>query len=226
MFDRIFVINLNRRQDRWEQFRRMLPSNWPFSDPERWTAVDGTAVNIPSWYRCTRGSWGCLQSHLGIWREQIKKKWQSVLVLEDDVVFTRDAVAVMLRTMEMVSDDWDQIYFGGQHLDTNEHPPEVVVQDSLIRCRYVNRTHAYAIRLPFARVAKKAISGPSKRPPIKQQVDYRLGELHMQERYHIYAPWRFCCGQARGYSDVCYSRPGSLRGKHVVEQFWNRFPIV
>ena len=222
MFDRTFVINLDRRPDRWNEFLQRFPADWPFAEPERWSAVDGSLCDIPAWFHGGAGAWGCLQTHLDIWRLQVQSRWDAVLVLEDDAVFSKSSVGTMQHTMEIVPDDWEQVYFGGQHLDTNDRPPEVVIQDELILCRNVNRTHAYAIRLEFAEVALRHIE-ESDWPQDRRchHVDYRLAELH--DSHCVYAPWRFCVGQGRGTSDV---RVPNGKPIHVIEHWWNQFPIV
>lgn len=217
MFDRTFVINLDRRQDRWRQFQKRFPDDWPFASPERWPAIDGKDCDIPKWYRAGAGAWGCLQTHLAIWWKLVDSTWDAVLVLEDDAVFSRNAIETIRQTLGLIPDDWDQIYFGGQHLDTNGRAPEVVIQDRLIRCRYVNRTHAYVIRPDFACEAIDYIDCPNDRQQRLQHVDYMLGDLH--DSHHVYAPWRFCIGQARGNSDV-------RMGRHTVEHWWNQYPII
>ena len=221
MLDRTFVINLDRRPDRWEKFQSRFQfrfaAGWPFAPPERWPAVDGKTCEVPRWFGAPRGAWGCLRSHVAIWWATVNEGWESVLVLEDDAFFCKDAASIMRSTMGIVPDDWEQIYFGGQHLDTNVRPPEVVIQDELVRCRYVNRTHAYAIRQDFACQAIDFIDCPNERPQNIQHVDYLLGDLHDEHR--VYAPWRFCVGQLLGKSDV-------QNGRYCREHLWNHFPIV
>lgn len=225
MFDHSVVINLDKRPKRIAAFWRGFPSDWPFAKPERWPAVDGENRKPPSWFRAPRGAWGCYQSHLAIWRLQVEVEWDSMLIFEDDAVFARRLAPMMRDTLECLPDDWDQVYFGGQHLNTNDLPPEAVVQDKLIRGRYVNRTHAYAIRLPFARAALEAIDCPAKTSEVRlHHVDYRLCEMHATGDYNIYAPWRFYIGQSSGQSDIRSNRRGL--GRHAREHFWNQFPIA
>lgn len=219
MFDAVFCINLDRRPERWEEFQRRIPVGFPWQ-VHRWPAVDGRVVPIPSWFRCPAGAWGCYLSHRMIWAGMVNAGMESALILEDDAVFAHNAVATMLETLEVVP-DWDQIYFGGQHLDTNDRPPVSEIPQKLIRCRNVNRTHAYAITREFAEVALNHMDGEWPPDPRLHHVDYRLAELH--DSHRVFAPWRFCIGQARGKSDVRTSR----RVPAVVcEHWWNQFPIV
>ena len=224
-FDRVFVVNLARRPDRLDGFWGRGPAEWPWEMPIVHAAVDGDTVESPDSFKGPPGAWGCLQSHVAIWEMQITAGWDSVLVLEDDAIFCRDAVERMRDTLDCVPNDWDQIYFGGQHWQANKMPPEVVIQDRLIRCRNVNRTHAYAIRLPFTHAAREVVLSPfTARDVNLHHIDYRLGDMHASGQYNIYAPWRFCIGQSRGSSDVRHGRAG--RSAHVSEHMWNKFPIV
>jgi GR25 family glycosyltransferase involved in LPS biosynthesis len=223
MFDAVFCINLDRRPERWEKFQRRIPAEWPFGigcPVERWSAVDGRVASMPSWFRGPAGACGCYLSHRAIWQHQIEAGLDSVLILEDDAVFAHNAVATMLETLEVVP-DWDQIYFGGQHLDTNDRPPVSEIPQKLIRCRNVNRTHAYAITREFAEIALNYMDGEWSPDPRVHHVDYRLAELH--DLHRVYAPWRFCVGQARDVSDVRTSR---RRPAAVCEHWWNTAPIV
>jgi GR25 family glycosyltransferase involved in LPS biosynthesis len=227
MFDRTFVINLDRRPDRWEQFQQRLrerfDGGWPFASPERHPAIDGEACEIPAYFRGPVGAWGCLQTHLRLWKRQIAEGWDSILILEDDAVFSRDAMQVMQETMEAMPPEWEQIYFGGQHFHTDQMPPESLIHQKLVRCRCVNRTHAYAIRLSFTAAITDYIEhSPWPSNYALHHVDYRLGDLH--DSHRVYAPWRFCIGQARGISDVKIAQ--RRRPHYVVEHWWNNFPIV
>lgn len=221
MIDAVVCINLERRPQRWEQFQQRCPTDWPWPQPQRWVAVDGVSACVPKWFHGGPGAWGCLQSHLAVWRWQIDQHIESVLVLEDDAVFCCNAMDVMRETMECVPSDWCQIYFGGQHLNTDTMPPETIIHNKLIRCRYTNRTHAYLIRLHFAETAAEFIGRPNDRDGRVQHVDYLLGDLH--DSHNVYAPWRFCVGQARGHSDV---RSHRRKPAPIVEHWWNQFPIV
>jgi len=224
MFDRTFVINLERRPERLAAFWGRFPEAWPFVRPQVWRAVDGAACEVPAWFGAGPGAWGCLRTHIAIWQRMLKQGWDSVLIMEDDAVFADKAMGMIREALAVLPADWDQVYFGGQHLRTNELAPVCEVRNKLVRCRYVNRTHCYAIRAKFAEEALDAIDRPLTEPNTRlHHVDYQLGAMHETGLYHIYAPWRFCVGQAKGRSDVCAGNSG--RGKRVIQHFWNQFPI-
>ena len=51
MFERVYVINLPRRAERWEAFVQRLPADWPFRVPERYVAIDGGLATPPDWWK-------------------------------------------------------------------------------------------------------------------------------------------------------------------------------
>lgn len=212
MFDRVVCLNLDRRPDRWQRFMAELPADWPFVPVERVAAVDGKACEIPEWYganllrlnhpprdwlRKRAGAWGCLQSHLAVWRES----WHTcerLLVLEDDAVFLPGFVRDVQTFLSLVPDDWDQLYFGGEHLK----PPEEFAP-GVFRGVNVNRTHAYAIRRPMMLAMAAHFSEPwAAHREQDWHVDHQLGRMHETGCWNVYAPTRWFVGQAGGCSDV------------------------
>ena len=93
VFQRVAVVNLARRPDRWLSFLRRLPSNWPFSPPLRFPAIDGRACQIPAFWQTGAGAWGCYQSHVTIIADCLAQGIDSILVLEDDAIFVQDFAA-------------------------------------------------------------------------------------------------------------------------------------
>lgn len=85
-----YVINLDRRPDKWDITRERL-ENVGFS-PKRWSAVDGLSYQdipykkSPEWDTMTPGAIGCAMSHLAILTEMANKNLEHVVVFEDDAV--------------------------------------------------------------------------------------------------------------------------------------------
>jgi len=229
MFDRVVVLNLDRRPDRLTAFRSRVPTDWPFCSVERVPAFDGSAIprsEIPAWYAPDnkeryRGAWGCFQSHLGVWQKALADGLDSVLVFEDDAVFSPDFSARAITFAEHVPSDWDQIYFGGQHLQTDKTPP-VRVNEHVVRGRNVNRTHAYAVRRPMMEFLIGRLGGawPNQTPVNYYNFDFQLGLTHLRDGRRAYCPTQWLCGQAAGASDV------SENVRFYSTLWWKEFPIV
>jgi GR25 family glycosyltransferase involved in LPS biosynthesis len=120
-FDKIFYINLDKDTDRdtkmVEQFKRYDISNF-----ER---ISGTIIDVVpdiSYWRnfnqdkinekYVLGGLGCRNSHWRIMKTALERGYNKILILEDDVVFTKDPHQV-LKDNKSELDDWDMLYFGG-----------------------------------------------------------------------------------------------------------------
>ena len=95
--DSVYCINLRRRRDRLRHFLERFPRAW-LPKLRIFGAVDGQnhvlteterrSLRSANWEIETgRGQWGCSFSHVAIW-EQVVKRDSTVLVLEDDAVFS------------------------------------------------------------------------------------------------------------------------------------------
>lgn len=202
-FDRVNVISLARREDRWEAFEQRLDAiNWPFAPPHRWTAVDGRKTGVPAWWTQGGGAWGCFKSHYNAIEQALSDGVSSLLLLEDDAVFLEDFESRVARFMTAVPDDWEMLYFGGQHLQQHEQPPQAV-NKHVVKCYNVNRTHAWAIRGRMLKAVYRHLSQFSEwavKP--RSHIDHWLGELVKQGVHQVYAPRKWLIGQARGKSNV------------------------
>jgi GR25 family glycosyltransferase involved in LPS biosynthesis len=64
----------------------------------------------------TPGAWGLLRSMSAIVERAVAERWQSVLVLEDDVLFHKDAVELFDRFMAQLPADWKVLQLGAMQL--------------------------------------------------------------------------------------------------------------
>jgi len=148
---RALCINLDRRPERWEAFKR----NCPIRGVVRFPAINGRAVRPPAWWRQGGGAWGCMLSHIRILEQALTdgldRSGGVLLVLEDDALFPPDFAERAVRFIRALPADWEQVYLGGQHRGLRVRPPQRV-NDEVVRPFMVNRTQAYAVRGPFIRV--------------------------------------------------------------------------
>jgi hypothetical protein len=212
-FDRVVVINLERRRDRLEGFQRRLAAiDWPFRTPERVRAVDGRRVKPPAWWRAGAPAWGCQQSHLRVLEDAQMDDVRALLVLEDDVVFAPTIRGEASRFLGAVPEDWDQLYLGGQHLRGFRRAR--IVNAHVVRPFNVNRTHAYGVNGRFLRTLYRYLTDyVSHAEHPRDHIDHRLGSLHETGEYNVYAPTRWLCGQMESSSDIL--------GRRTPTRFWN-----
>lgn len=143
-FDKIYCINLKRRQDRWKKCLLEFKKN-NLEGIERYQAIDGKLYNWSSTkYNpdLLKGELGILETHIIIITEALEKGYSSVLLLEDDVYFTPE-IAKLDEYLNDVPSDWDMIHLGGNH--TYGMIPEMVT-DKIMRLNNTFATEGVIIR--------------------------------------------------------------------------------
>jgi glycosyl transferase, family 25 len=140
-FERVYIINLPERTDRRKrvesELRRIglnINGRGEFFNAIR-PADAGPFPNI--------GARGCFLSHLAILQEARKAGLQSILVLEDDLVFVRDFTSLVNPVVDALNKtEWDIIYFGYVGFSSQGTGP-------IERCdEPLGQTHFYGIREP------------------------------------------------------------------------------
>lgn len=111
-------INLDRRPERWERMQTRFAAA-RVGAVERFPAVDGNA-GMPASWPYSSGAYGCLQSHLAVVREARAQKRESLLIMEDDVIFADGFHEQFQERVRTLPADWDMLYFGCLHYE----PPE------------------------------------------------------------------------------------------------------
>lgn len=113
-----YVVNLDRRPDRWESFTKQAPK---FLDYHRFSAVDGSKL-IPNDqlqrifegndYNMREGMVGCAMSHLKMWIELINSPFEAFCIFEDDLEFVPNFLEKFLHVYKNLPNDWDLCYLG------------------------------------------------------------------------------------------------------------------
>ena len=99
-FDRVIVINLDRRTDRMDKLAPQLEKLG--IQYKRFSAVDGKKLDIDP---IVAG----LRSHLQVMKQIAG---QRVLILEDDAQFVEDFNEKFEKVMQTLPEDWDIFYLG------------------------------------------------------------------------------------------------------------------
>lgn len=141
-FDKIYVINLERRKDRYLQVCAEL--NKYQIDFEIFKAIDGNPGIILSDDHPLKnkpGAVGCVLSHVKILEEAKKLNLKNVLILEDDVEFYPDYIEKFKKAASDLPSDWDLFYLSGNtDSDKLQH-----FSGNIFRCFGTFTTHAYAV---------------------------------------------------------------------------------
>jgi len=207
LFDRVYVINCAHRPDRLEDTKKHLEET-KMADNDKvhyYPAIIGDWTTCPADWRSGRGAWGCLRSHQRILEDVLHTRddqgqltLDNVLIMEDDIIFKDNALQKLNEFMEVVPDDWGQIYLGGQHRKTKVETglTNVVIGKS------VNRTHAYAVNKSTFEELYRHISYATDYRKTNKHIDHQLELAHRREDWKVYCPEEWIVGQRAGSSNI------------------------
>jgi GR25 family glycosyltransferase involved in LPS biosynthesis len=138
----VYVINLDRRPDRWATFSQQ-PTLAEFPKLQRFSAVDGSKLNVleddristhtrmnilkkirRSHYEInTPGACGASFSHIGIWQKFLESEEPYVIVFEDDTCVTPEDLAKIDTLVSLLpKDGWDMWLLGRHKWAFNGKP--------------------------------------------------------------------------------------------------------
>lgn len=137
-FDKIYCLNLDSRTDRWQHCEQQFHKH--DLSVERVSAINGHKLNlhIPG---VKTGAIGCSLSHQLAVRLAKQNRYDSVMVLEDDVEFADNLQQQFSEYIKQIPVNWDIIYLGGNH----QVKPEPI-SENVSRIRFSYAAHAVAFR--------------------------------------------------------------------------------
>ena len=188
------VMNLPSSTKRLEDFRRDYPKCLP--EATVWPAKSGAEVTPPNWWKASANNYAIgvnFRDIVALENALAGKRRQTLLLFEDDVVFTEDFPKRYDAFLKAVSDDWDMLYLGGDHVG-NLLP--VQISETVLRCRCTWAPHAVVIR-PSAFQAILDALDTATPWACEHRHECRLGEL-MRNRLKVYAPVNPLAGQRGG----------------------------
>jgi glycosyl transferase, family 25 len=147
MLENVLYINLAERTDRKEQAEKEF-ARFDIS-AERVEAVKGNPLGLSTQKR-KPGDIGCILSHVKCVQLAKDRKWNYVVVFEDDVEFRDEFDTLFWHYFRQVPDDWDMIFIGGNHwgrwLEFKDNPQLTRVTENVFRTTHTLTTHAYILR--------------------------------------------------------------------------------
>ncbi len=201
LFEKVWVLSMERSADRLQQFFQELPQPWPFRQPEVYRAVDGQNVPPPPSFPANSGTWGAFRSHYRMLEDALNARLESLLVFEDDAIFVPNFLQHAERFIDALPEDWDCIYFGGQHIEKDLGLP-TPVNEHVYHPFNVHRLHAYALRnRKTIELLYEHLNSPDNWK-WGNCVDHRFGELHKNFQGGVYVPAEWLVGQRGGFSTI------------------------
>ncbi len=196
-FDKIFLINLDRRPDRLKICRQEL-SKFDILF-ERVSAVDGQVDSVAwnenaeytdEFYGWNRSSAALLETTIQIIRKAIHCQYEAILIFEDDI----SLVGGFDRKLEKLTipDDWQFIYLGYLF---NRQSESLKKNRSSLRLKKAFGCHAYAIASSVYEEYLEALMMRYK------PIDWII-HTHFQQNGRCYGPTESLVNQLPGYSDI------------------------
>ena len=180
-FDKIFLINLDRRPDRLERVMTQFRELGIEDIVERFSAISPPNGD---------GRLGCLLSHIEIIKMAKSLNLKNVLVLEDDVQFINtDSITEAINQLK--NKKWGLFYFG-----YNSHKPLQKVNKNLLKIERCYAAHAVAYNSAIFDYAIEEF----KKDKIKI-IDVWLSQC-VQPKYECFGCYPISAIQNPGYSDI------------------------
>ncbi len=135
LFDKVFIINLARREDRKSIMLKVL-KNLKIENFEFFNAIDGATIDTEELYKqgilldkdLGRGEIGCFLSHREVWKIAASRHYERILIMEDDIRFNPKYPSIS-RVMQHVPPNWDIVHF---HSNV-ERPGRIKINDFVYR---------------------------------------------------------------------------------------------
>ena len=203
-FDKIFVLNLNRRPDRWLECIEELKAHG---------IAPGWVERVQAYDNPDNGHAGCTRSHRALLRRVAASDWERVLVLEDDfAVITLDRIKAggwtpdgdvwkthmsipcganlnerFAYLSKHLPGHWDVVYLGASYGE----PPIERYNKHVIRCGFMQTTGSYGITRDFAKVWTRKVDASMPSDDLSHHpgpIDNVFGSMSHDHRYYVFQP--------------------------------------
>lgn len=149
-FDKIFVINLDRRKDRLAFANREFKKiNTTF---ERYSAFDGS-VNYPHGLSINKGEYGAYNSHMNLLKYIIENNIERALICEDDVVFCDNFINQFEAYHKQLPENTSLYYISSN----NERASLTKITENIYHTVGSLALHAYSVDLNAAKKLYKQL---------------------------------------------------------------------
>lgn len=191
-FDKVYLINLDRRPDRMVSFEGQV-KKYNLGDYTRISAVDGNNINPKDYGSNLRsGELALVITNLQIFEDAQKNNYSSILILEDDCIFTEEILNIE-EYFKALPEDWDMLYMGGNHNTHGGLAPPVKINDKVQKLHGTFSTHFIGINHKMIKLINKFVN-------YTEQID--VCYTRIQKSYNVYSFYPAIAKQIVGFSDI------------------------
>lgn len=195
-FDAIVYINLDHRKDR----QKLL-----LGELERLEVPKEKIHRVEAVHDFLNGHRGCAQSHIKALELSQQKKWNNVLILEDDMSFTttKEEIEEMISSFFcFFKNDWDVFFLAANVFSSQESMHHRIKRVLCAQC-----AHAYAVNQSYIEILKNCFHESYLAmqedevfvDSLFKAIDKRWRVLQAQHRWYI---GKVLGQQRRSYSDI------------------------
>jgi len=201
-FDKSYCINLDRRTDRWEE--NCLPQFKKLGlEVERFSATDGKTEFDLGHGDVYNAELAGSFSHLRAIKKAKEDGVEKLFLLEDDVVFHDNVSEMFKDTIGNVPEDWDILFFGGNHVGGMRPISQGVVRlggsYAIHACGIKNTSYDLLIT-HLEKSIEKVKNNPQQRFTPSVAADYFLAQVHRNLNVYCFVP--HMAWQKDGHSDI------------------------
>lgn len=189
--DSIYVINLKDRVDRKEhimnQLKKIKCVNYILFE-----GVNGKKIKNPT--RLPSGMFGLINTYFNMYEDWKKHPKDNILIIEDDCVFVDGFNEKLNDYIKHVPEDWDMLYFGGNHNTHVGSEPPTIINDKVCKLHNTFSTHCVAIN---NKAFKEVLERLKK---CDNALDVIYSEL--QKKLNVYSFYPMIATQRVSFSDI------------------------
>jgi hypothetical protein len=184
-FQQIYIINLPHRRDRRQEMAEQLQGIGLSFDSPGVRLFAAFRPDDPDGFP-NIGARGCFMSHLGVLQDARERKFERILIFEDDLNFSPDFSARIDRVIaDLKQMDWS-VFYGGYAMKADPTPAGNAVLAQAEPPTSIQTAHFIGFRGPAIAEVAGFLEEVLQRPP----GDPRGGPMHVDGAYGWY---RFLC---------------------------------
>lgn len=192
-YDDLFNAKINSKEKAWEHWKTFGEKELRSCNPKN------DIVN--------KGQWGCLYSHINVLKDAIKNNYESILILEDDIILLPfiEEKFKKLHNFVNLHDDWNIIYLGvSQHNWEN-----IKIKNNYYNANYSTGTFAYMVNRKFYRILLNEFI------KMKKPVDNYLVDIQKIYNDTIYVIYPNII--------ICNLEESNIGKKRINKEFFKKF---
>ena len=187
LFDKAYCINLDHRQDRWEECNTHFTKHGLVVD--RFSAINGKEVAPDGVGELLPGEVGVIRSNYNVVKDAKDNDYKQIVIFEDDVELDPQFKEKFFSFYSSVPEDWSFIYMGGNHVGGI-----TPVNDKVAQIRHSYAIHAICIKNNLFDHILELLKKE------KTQVDVTYAQLQAVFPSYVFRP--HLAWQKDGFSDI------------------------